>query len=331
MIDWLTLRLDLTHLTDATRDMLKGRHDTIIRLSPDGELKWQISARESIRSDSHQITVRACSVIEIAGSPARLGSSNNVFGNGDPSTCAQAMITYVQKMLNVDLPHDLTIWKCTRIDVALNFDLGSNANVRQALNTLRHTDGGRYQVRTCSESVYWSPGSQLRSGKAYDKGAHAIYQTKKGQAEFTEHELKAVQHLFRLELKLGSQYWREAAAKPWHQHTEHDLEKLHYDYFGQFISELQVIEMENLLQKLIEISPTPGQARAAHNTWLLIRETGLENIRQSIPKATWHRHKKLLFAAGLGWADFHSRNVVQLRRKPITLQQPVRSWLDIAA
>lgn len=329
MLDWLTLRLSLNHFDSETRDELRSKSARICRIEPDGEISWTIPARERLRSDTHSLTVRVGGDIELSGSPARLGRPNNVFGSGDILDCFQSMAAWAGEFMGLDLPLDPTLWTCSRVDVTHNYDLGSPENVRQALNYLRHAEGGRYQVKTQSESVYWSPRSRLRAGKAYHKGPHVRYQVAKRQAELTSWQLEVCDRLLRLELKLGGQFWRERAYKPWYEFTEEEFNLVHEEYFGQFIGEVEVKEADNILERLEEVSLTKGQAQAAYRTWALIRELGLETTRSIMPQSTWYRHKKLLNLVGLSWADFQARNIVPFRRKTIVLGEPVRSWDEL--
>ena len=217
------------------------------------------------------------------------------------------------------------------MDVTGNFDLGSLPNVRQALNYLRHVEGGRYQVKTEAETVYWAKSSRLRAGKAYAKGPHMRYLAKKGQVDLTPNQLLLVDRLLRLELRLGGQFWRERAAQRWYRWSSEQLYEQFTAYFGQFIGKVEVVEMDKLLDELVKIAPTEGLAKAAYRTWLLIQSHGMERARELMTKRTWYRHKRLLQDCGVSWADFHHRALVPFRRKTIVLSDPVRSWEDLIA
>lgn len=330
MIDWLTLKTPLIDLDDSVRVVLQRLNGRIMKISKEGEVEWMTPARESIRSDSHQVSIRVATDIEICGSPARVLHKDNVFGSGDIVFCASAMIGFVEGQLGVSLPHEADRWKVSRIDITHNYDLGSSAEVRQALAFLRHSEGGRYQVRTSSESVYFNAGSRMRSGKAYHKGPHLAYQMKKRQAEFTALELSLAERLLRLELSLRSQWWHRSR-QDWYDLNETQLDRIHADYFDQFIGKVEVVEMDNLLQSLEKVSETKGQALSAYRTWSLVKSIGVREAQASMPDRTWRRHKKLLFDAGLTWADLQMSNVVPLRRRPILLGAPVRSWDELIA
>lgn len=332
MLDWLTLKVDATAVPEATRAALRARTGRVIRISPDGAIEWEVAARESIRSDSHQVTVAIGGELTICGSPARVMEQNNVFGSGDPILCARAMLAFVRSTCQVELP-DYHAWRCTRIDVTANYDMGSLAQVREALMSLRHAEGGRYQIRTACESVYWSVGSQIRSGKAYAKGPHLAHLVRKQGLEISERDLEAAAKLLRLELSLRSQWFRERAGKPWHYYTAHELEQQHEAYFAPLIGRAEVTEMDTIREQVIraavELGYSEGSGKAAYLYWLTIQQVGFETARAETNRRTHYRHVRALRGAGLSFSDFQARRVVPLRRRSLVLAQPVRSWEEL--
>ena len=332
LIDWMTLSTDASVLDPRTMKKIMGEQDKIMRISPEGKIKWEMPCRQNVRSDSHQITVRIDSELDIQGSPARTkGTRDNIFGEFNPVNAFLDMVRFLSNTLEVPIPDDPTRWKIRRMDVTGNFDLGSLANVRQALNYLRHVEGGRYQVRTDAETVYWSKSSRLRSGKAYAKGPHMRHLVKKRHADLTPDQLFLVDRLLRLEMILRGQFWRERAGQRWYEWSSEQLYEQFAGYFGQFIGKVEIVEVHKLLDELMKVAPTEGLAKAAYRTWLLIQSHGMEEARDLMTKRTWHRHKRLLQQCGVSWADFHHRALVPFRRKTIILSDPVRSWEDLIA
>lgn len=334
MIDWLTLKTDVKNLNDETRNQLKMLQGTIYKISPDGSCEWQVPARATIRSDSHQVQVQlSSSFLTISGSPARLNSSTNVFGSGDITQCATSMLFHVSSSQQIELPK-IEYFSCTRVDVTHNYDLHSPANVRQALMTLRHAHGGRFQVKTTSESVYWSTHSQHRSGKAYHKGAHLEYLAKQGHDIDPEH-IRLANNLLRLELKLGHEFWRKQATKHFTQYSEAELNAFHYEYFSNLIGKVEVTDMTDIKHNCIAaakaLSFTEGRGRSAYLYWLTIQQLGYEVCRQSTHERTHRQHIRVLKQAGLSYSDFQAGRVVALRRTPLVIAAPVESWEQIAA
>lgn len=332
MIDWLTLKIDAMDIDPEAVAVLRGRTGRVIKISPEGAIEWETVSRESIRSDSHQVTVAMGGELSICGSPARVMQANNVFGSGDPIECARAMLAFVRRTCQIPLP-DFEEWRCTRMDVTCNYDMGSAAQVREALLALRHAEGGRYQLRTSSESVYWSVRSQLRSGKAYHKGPHLEYQQRKGLAAVTDDEIHAAQRLLRLELSLKSQWWRERSEQKWYRYSEAELEQEHEAYFAPLIGGAEVTEMCDMQARCerasVDLGYSEGSGKAAYLYWLMIQQVGFETARGLTSRRTHYRHVKVMREAGLSFSDFQARRVVALRRRALVLAQPVRAWSDM--
>lgn len=298
-------------------------------IDPDGNVTWEKLARESVRSDSHQVVVEPGYSLVIMGSPARVVHKHNVWGDGCPQQCFRDMVWFVNKALGLNLSLLCEQWDCRRIDITHNYDLGGVAEVKQALLYLRHSEGGHRKVNADTQTIYWNMRSKLRQGKAYAKGDHLRYQDRKKLAEVEPWEINLADNLLRLELSLKSQYWRERAEKKWHEYTEDLLDDLHEIYFKGLIGTMEVVEMDSLRQRIIEAAPTEGQGLAAYATWALIKTVGREETKASMPGRSFRRHLKILKIAGLTDADFQAQNIVPFRRRVIELGQPVRSWADM--
>lgn len=330
MIDWLTLVLDTpVELVPAVRAWAHERPHLMRYTPATGDVEWDVPAREVVRSDSHQVTLSATpSGIVVSGSPARaMGQASNVFGSCDVVECSRAHIALVGKLTGWALP-DYQAWRCTRIDVTYNYDLGNLRTVRQALAILRQADGGRYKVRATAETVYWSPGARTRGGKAYAKGPHLRYQVKRGQAQATEEELELADRLLRLELRLGGEWFRRARQVAGPAWWVYDYQREHEAYFREQIGSVEVSEM-TVQDRVIEAAPTEGQGLAAYRTWCLIKAVGHQNARESMPRSTWYRHLRILREAGLTWADLAAGEVLPFRRRVIELREPVLSWDEL--
>jgi len=330
LIDWITLRCEIPPgLQEQARAYRESKPHIIKVVPATGDIEYSSPCRENIRSDSHQITIQVSGCITVQGSPARsMGRPNNVFGSDDLLECSRAHLAAAQAALSFELP-PLNHWHVTRVDVTYNYDLGGPIEVRQALAYLRQTDAGRYKMRGIGETTYWSPASNMRSGKAYGKGAHLRYQVRKGQATATPRELELADRLLRLELKLGNEYWRRHRAAGISD-FDADLSGEFARYFSGLIGSVEVTEM-NDLDRIKQVAPTEGQALAAHRTWCVIRSIGHQAARESMPKPTWYRHKRILMDAGFSWADLSAGRVVEFRRRALVLEKPVTCWADIAA
>lgn len=339
MLDWVTARLPYDRFPRIDWERLRALGDRVQRFNPaTGEVSWETQAWDSIRSDSHGLSYRVGGdALWMQGSPARvMGDGCNVFGSGasaaqDVAGCVDRMRRFLFQVLPVDDPSAVSDWLVSRVDVTKNLDVGSLEAVRDALRILRDLEGGRYRVSQQSgDSVYWSHLSRLRSGKAYAKGPHLEYLTKKsiGNKTYFPDEIILASRLLRLELKLGSQFWRERSIKPWHQWTSKDFDNEWENYFGRMIGNAEMTNDVELKKQIMLVAPTEGQGRAAYGCWALIQSQGWERAREMYSKTTWYRNLKVLRSAGLSDADFSAGRVVELRRR-ILEARVVESWAEL--
>lgn len=334
MIDTLALVLDLKNLEHlwAPCAAYCSRGWKIQKYNPTtGEVAWDIGTWEKSRSDDHRIAIKvSSSQIRIQGSTARArGDLNNVWGVESLIEAARAHVRLAAQLLpEIPLPTNLRCWRVVRADATYNYDLGGAPEVRQALAYLRDHEGGRYKVDTRrGETVYWSPGSDMRVGKAYHKGCHLNYASRKGQASATPEEMKLAERLLRLECEHRAKYWRERRKKGLRDWSW-DPRVAHQEYFGPLIGTVEVAEM-NELELFEKHAPTKGQALGAYRTWQLIKAIGHREAMDSMTRATWYRHLKVMKAAGLGWGDLKTGTVVPFRRRLLVISQPVESWDDL--
>ncbi|MCP5004547.1 MAG: hypothetical protein GY941_11510 [Planctomycetes bacterium] len=338
LIDWLTCKLDERHLSAETILKLRNQGDRIIRICiATGEQIYETQAWDSIRSDSHAISVRMGSdCFWVQGSPARVIESGcAVFGSGssaklDIGGCAAAMLQHVAKVITIDLP-EVNYWKITRIDVTDNIAFKNEHDVQEALDILNRTDGGRYKVSNkAGNSIYWSSKSRIRKGKAYAKGEHLAYlMRKKGYTgiRYTDEKIELARRILRLELTIGSQYLRENV-NHWSELTSEELARLHDDYFGRMIGDIEMTDNKTLEDKLIEVCPTKRQALAAFDFFSFIKANGLRAAKRRFSSRTFYRHQNHLKKAGLGDADISTGEIVALKRRVLDMQS-VNSWEDI--
>ncbi len=346
LIDWITARIQLAGLLAEQVREIQRRQDLVVRFTGEGEVVWATNAWDSIRSDSHKLSIRVSSdCLWMQGSPARIiGDADNVFSSGpsaalDLLACVQRMACFVSAALQIDLPLNPENYRVSRVDVTQNLELDSLEAVRVALSILRNCEGGRYRVsQQAGDTVYWSHKSRLRSGKAYAKGPHLLYAMKKREQhtrQYTPEEIHAASRLLRLELKLGAQYWRERAGKPWYDITPADLETEWKNYFERMIGGAEVKQDTDIYKRILAVvdtdkdgKPKETLARSAYGTWSLIKSESWERAKSMYAKSTWYRNLKILRNAGLSDADISAGNVVQLRRKIIECRA-VNTWSDI--
>lgn len=337
LIDWLSVNIPFETLSAETVEVLNGLGDRIVRYCPkSGEVHYEISAHDTIRSDSHQISYKfgGSSGLWVHGSPARvMGDGDTVFGAGasnalDLSGCVSRLLAFVADNLGVDLP-PVTSCRITRIDVTANLLLDSLPDVRIALRTLRECEGGRYRVsQQAGDTVYWSHTSKMRSGKAYAKGPHLRYLMKKKTytgRTYTEFEHDLADRLLRLELKLGREFLDR---HDWKTLTPEALRAQWENYFMRMIGDSEIKTDSDIKTRVFAAAPTEGQAKAAIGLWALIKAEGWEAAKEMSTKTSFYRNLKILRDAGLGDSDLSTGRVVQLRRRVIECRE-ISSWAEL--
>lgn len=337
LLDWVTARVPLDRLSPEARAAALEIGDRIVRYCPkSGDVRYESSAWESVRSDSHQIACRVGSDFWVQGSPARvIGDGDAVFGAGasqalDIAGCVTRMANYISGQLGVQLPaaHH---WIVTRVDVTGNLQLDSFAEVKQALAILRDCEGGRYRVsQQNGDTVYWSNRSKLRAGKAYAKGPHLAHLMKKPDYSgrlYSPEDITAANKILRLELKLGREWF---ARNPWSTVTPEQLRQEWKAYFDRMIGGTEMASDNDIQQRVIDAAPTEGKGKAAYGCWLMIQSQGWERAREMYSKTTWYRHLQILRDAGMGDADISAGRVVPLRRKVMEARM-VSNWSEARA
>ena len=342
LIDWITLRYPLTEkLGEVLYQRIFSALGRVVKVNAQGEIVWekQHIDFDDIRSDSAglywSVTADGDSIryLTLGASPSSLLNNGvNVFGSLSIEEASKTLIKTASIALDAILPC-WKGWQCRRLDITANYDMGNAAQVKQALRLLLGTDAPRRRTnsdRRGGDTVYWNPTSDLQIGKAYHKGAHLRMQQRRGNITLSEDTLLLADNLLRLELKLGSRWFRRLDTD-WRQLSEKTLIEIHQKFFKSLIgdSDMEVNDMGNLLIQLEKVSPSKGQALAAHRTFALLKVIGHAQTKCSMPQRTFARHCALLRLAGLSSADLCAGKILELRKRSLVLQEPVLSWDEI--
>jgi II/X family phage/plasmid replication protein len=326
MIDWLTIKTDISNLSPEDRKTLQGHCSTLMKIDPSGEIVWSTGQFESLRSDMCGLAWNYGTHLTLAGSPASIIHTNNVFGTSDIAWAFRYMVEFFELFMKVSLP-SIENWSCSRIDFTQNYDVGGQPAVAQTLQYLRQCPTRGNNVERKHSTVYWNKTSTMRSAKAYNKYEHAKAHTKKNRAYYTPEQYELVKNIIRLELKLG-RHWIRKLDKPWYSLTQAELQNQHNDFFSEVLGDIEVPTMDTLLSKLLKVAPTKGQAMSAFNYFALIRQVGSENARAVTSETTHYRHVSNLKKAGLTKADLQSGQILAFRPQLITMK-PVDNWNQI--
>lgn len=357
LIDWMTLRIQLEMLPPALQERMYDNRDVVacFKMGADGqptEIRWESKRLnfEELRSDSDGLYMTATYVktqcfLYIGASPASLAHACNVFGSLDIIECAETLIGRARRSLGAFLPAPQD-WELCRLDITGNYALPDAAMVKTALRSLMGTDSARRKATSgkgCGDTVLWSPSSDVQMGKAYHKGPQLRHLVKKAQIALSDDLLQLADKLLRLELKLGSRFFRHMQerrtnkfhGRHWTTFQESELAGLHHDFFQPLCDGVEVRDMGRLeiIERIATCNDiTPGRARAAYHTLSEIRENGLDEVKASMPERTYYLHRKYLKGAGFTDADlskFLPGNVVQFRPVRIVVASPVASWEEL--
>jgi len=357
LIDWMTLRMPVNMLPPLLQERLFENLDTVacLKLDKDGnpiEIRWESKRLnfDALRSDSDGLYwtvsyVKEIAFLYIGASPASLRFEHNVFGDLDILNAGQVLVNRACRAFSCFLA-PAQEWELCRLDLTGNYALPDFSMVKTALRSLLGTDSARRKATSAKnggDTVQWSYSSDVQAGKAYHKGPHLRYLVKKGVLSLSEDLLALADRLLRLELKLGSRFFRHAKERStnrfhgrhWTTFTPVELAGLHHDFFQPLCDGVEVKDMGRVetISKIADMNGiTQGRALAAFKTFNDIREHGLDEVQASMPRRTFYLHKKYLKQAGFTDADlskFLPGNVVQFRPVRIVLAQPVTCWDDL--
>lgn len=344
LIDWLTLRIPLTLALGAVLfQRIQDCLGLVVCVDCNGVEQWRKNQLDldMLRSDEIGIFWSIVSdgkqnYLSIGASPASLEYDGvNVFGSADMEHCAKVLIKAAGTALEAILP-DWREWQCRRIDITANYDLGSSAQVKQALRLLLGTDAPRRRTNSDKkggDSVYWNPSSDFKAAKAYHKGAHLRFMQSKCKVQVSEDVLQLADSLLRLELKLGSRWLRRLrdAGHEWQDLTLDNLIFNHQDFFKSLIGEgaIEVNDMGILLNELEKVCPSKGKALAVQATFAVIKTMGYSQTQSTMTRSRFYDHCHWLRAAGLSSADLCAGKVLELRKRSLVLSEPVQCWSDI--
>jgi hypothetical protein len=345
LIDWLTLRLRLDAMPDELSSRLNDNMSHLTLTDADGVLIWQKASLDldRLRTDSHGLFWQIQGdgdgrrYLAIGGSPASIAHDGvNVFGTSDIRKAATVLIGAARRALGALVP-GYRSWQCRRIDVTENYVLPDEAAVDVALSQLMVSDTARRKASTrTGNTVYWSPSSDRRKGKAYSKGRHLRFMVRKKGLDISPVLLAASSRLLRLELSLCARWCREleAGRVEWWKLDQAALSKEHSEFFGALNLSCEVAEM-GTSEAVASIARASGiseaRARAAFYMYTLIRAQGVEAARAVTSRATWFRNMSYLRAAGFTDAHIRSVNVLPFPRVRLDIARCVQSWAELLA
>lgn len=338
LCDWMTLRTPINDIQDQDiHDLMPYLALETIKSSTDEVIKQRMVIDiDQVRSDFQGFVWSITSngkqkYLSIGASPAWLEHGRNIFGDLDIEKAKTLLIAKCRQVL----PNVLLFrqdFEIRRLDITQNYFMESKTQLKDALHILRACDGIRQKATVAKgDTVYWGSKSALISGKVYDKGSQAIHLCRNASKRnlpmpYTESELHLVENVLRAEMKLGRLFFERLESED--LLTPDFLAQQHDKYFSKFIGSNEVTDMDDLLNNLLALSKTQGQAKAAYGTYLTIKQIGLETTKNSMSRRTFQRHKKLLHEAGLSQSDLTTATIIPLRKRRIDLVT-VDTWEEL--
>lgn len=328
MIDWITAYLPCKHVPI--------RAGSVFSVDSDGNFEWETLKRMSVEgSFSNKITVRSfgsagpglASELEISGNPSKFLQGHNVFGSDDLQALVFKTFINVCDLLGI-IPFIDDIqkvkqgeYRLSRVDINYSFVLPCQSDVKAWLRASELKSKTRHgRPSSKGGTVYWGKSSKRWSIKAYSK-AEEIKKHKLPLELLKTPITDWAEDKLRIELTLRKRELEDLfllKAKSWHGSTPRNL-------FNKYIERIDMAEQIRLTDKqLLEL---PQKLRS---TYILWRDG--HDLRDTLPKATYYRHRKTLMDShgiNIDLAECKTKkasNVVSLIRVLEAKPAEVPSW-----
>lgn len=327
MIDWTTPFLPFLH------DPLKAGY--VCKVNSDGDIDWLQDTAITV-SGSHESTIQVKSVggdgqgrathLRLHGNPSKFLQGHNVFGSNDLLSLISDSARRVCDILGLQpTPQewqaiDAGEYRITRVDYNQMFELPSRSDVLAWLRAAEYkskTRHGRPSMK--GGTLYWGQHSRRWSIKAYCKAEEINAPKHKLPDRLQLPELlNWVDNKLRVELTLRSKELTELGLSD-AKYLAHEIDHLYRDYMRALHMTEQMTLSSEQLHKL------PQRLRSTYVLW-----TSGEDLRSTLPKPTFYRHRKELMAYGIDITIrkdcFDRSNVVPLVRILEAVPAAIPEW-----
>lgn len=316
MIDWVTAALPCLH-----SPLNAGK---VLKIDPNGEIEWQTSCRIQVEGSHAQgISVRSvggdgqgmATHLLLSGNPAKFLQGHNIFGSDDLVSLVFDAFTAICCRLDV-MPSVADLesvrsgaYRISIVDINQSFELPTRSDVLAWIRAAEYkskTRHGRPQMK--GGTIYWGKHSQRWTLKAYSKGE---------EIEAAKHRLpealldtplaKWANNKLRMELRLKSKELEKLGIEIAADLTPVRARQLYGEYVGRLDMKEQIALSTEEHLKL------PQRLRGTYALW----RNG-EDLRSTLPKATYYRHRKAFLEHGIDIAlrqeSLDRSNVVPLIR-----------------
>lgn len=308
--------------------------------------------------------------IEIKASPAKLMQGHNVFGSLNFEDCFYFMVEllYTTYPTIADKLNPLS-WYLSAIDLTFSSRAKSNHDAKQFINALGNVSFGQTKARTGFDgTVYFGKkNSRLRKIKVYAKGHEVVNYLKSIQHKPLYNEIKSIHSDELMTFATGLIRWETTLMHRWLERKgiscyikdifENknfskskliDLWKIGTNDLFESLKgeEMKVIDdkkIHNVLRTKFHTVNAKGKisyskADAAFRTLRALRNEGWFNLLETMNRATFYRHVKLLTECGLSRAVLQNLDGVDqgatvipfIRYISVDFETQVPEWAKVA-
>lgn len=297
MIDWVTCELPLLHQPLAS--------GSVFKVDASGEVEWQTRCRIQIEG-SHESSIQVRSTgsdgegrgtgLLFSGNPSKFLQGHNVFGSDD--LVSLMYDTYLKLLRSLELTPRLSDIRLVKrgdypvsmVDINQSFELPTRRDVLAWIRAAEYkskTRHGRPSMK--GSTLYWGKTSQRWALKTYSKGEEIEAPKHKLPLEFSDTPLAQwADNKLRIELRLKKKMLSELHIAQAADLTIPRVRAL----FNDFVRKLEMKEQIALTTE--EQLELPQRLRATYILW----RSG-EDLRHTLPRPTYYRHRKELLGHGI--------------------------------
>ncbi len=297
MIDWVTAMLPCVHVP------IDG--GAVLKLAPGGEVAWLTQCGCMVEG-SHDANIRVRSIggdgqgrathLLVDGNPSKFLQGHNLFGSDD--LLALVLDVFRRVVAARQLQPSAEEWQAveqgdyrlSRLDYNLSFELPSRADVKAWLRAAEFKSKSRHgRPSSKGGTLYFGKSSRRWSIKCYCKGEEIEAPKHRIPEALPVPELAQwADNKLRIELTLRTKELTELNRHYAKSLSPEILRALYFDY-------LRSLEMnEQIALSTEQLHNLPQRLRSTYILW-----NAGEDLRDTLPKATFYRHRKELLEFGI--------------------------------
>lgn len=293
MIDWLKLRVPINAV---------GRipADTVMLVSPDGEVKWQklraLEMRGSFDSNLHLSCCPVTGSLVIDGNPVKFFQGHNVFGTDDIHGLVHGVVRNVVQFLELQVTAecqaaiDQERIEIARVDVTRMYSFGSLAHATAAVRaigeyaTMKHRGRGVMKEGT----AYFGKHSRRSALKVYAKGAELRDHRLADELPLRQEIEGFASDKLRVEVVLRGMELKSRGLDVLANWSSETGATLHREFIGK------ITVPDNIELPPSKLEGLPPRLQLAYAAWV----RG-DDLRVTLPRRTFYRYRAELLKLGI--------------------------------